>query len=78
MSFAKHLCDSVFHLIGRLVGKGNGQNMLGKYVLILNQMDNMHGQHPGLARPCPGDNPQMFRIGKHCLFLVFIQTLCIH
>ncbi len=44
------------HFLGRLVGKGDGENAIGRGMTALDQPGNACSQHTGLAATGPGEN----------------------
>ena len=48
----------VLHLVGGLVGEGDGQDLEGRDALLLDEPADPRREHPGLARAGPGDDQQ--------------------
>ena len=63
--------DTVFHLLGRLVGKCKCQNIKGIHPLV-DQVGDAVGQSAGLARACAGNNHHrsVDNFGSTALFVV--------
>ena len=51
---ADELADPFLHLVGGLVGEGDGQDGERRDLEVSDQVGDPVGQHPGLARPGPG------------------------
>lgn len=51
------LVDALAHLIGRLVGEGDAQDVPRQDAQLTHQVSESVGQGPGLARARPGDHP---------------------
>ena len=52
------------HLLGRLVGEGDGQDLERGHALLGDEPGDAMGQHPGLARPGAGhDEQRAARVG---------------
>ena len=49
--------DAAAHLVGRLVGEGDGQDRRRRHALV-DEVGDAMGEHPGLARSCAGDDEQ--------------------
>lgn len=64
--------NPLFHLPGRLVGKGKRYDVIG-LVALLQQIGNFIGQYPRLARPGPGYYQSRPVVVQHRLFLAFVQ-----
>jgi transposase InsO family protein len=52
------LVNALAHLAGGLVGKGDGQNRVGRDAFFLDEPSNAAGDDAGFARPRPGKNQQ--------------------
>ena len=50
--------DPLAHLVGRLVGEGDGQDAHGVDAVLADQVGDAVGQDPGLARAGPGHDQQ--------------------
>ena len=62
------------HLVRRLVGEGDGQNLEGRDVPLGDQPGDPVGEHPGLARPGAGDDEQRAALMGDGLRLHRVQT----
>jgi len=76
---ASHLsCDLVYsfsHLLGCLIGKGNGQYVPWIYVFLCDQIGDPVGQYSGLAGTCPCQNKKRPICVKDSLSLGCIQCV---
>ena len=65
--------DPVPHLAGRLVGEGNGQDLVGEDAALLQQPRDPVSQDPGLARARPGDDEDRSLRGLDSPNLVVVE-----
>ena len=69
-----HLGDTAFHLVGRLVGKGQRQQPVGG-IPHLQEVSNLVGKHPSLSRPGTG-NHQFGSLGiEYGIALLLVQVV---
>ena len=69
-----HLRDTLAHLLGGLVRKGQGQNVPGLHALLDHVCD-ARGQHAGFARPGACDDERRRVVIDHGIPLGGVQTL---
>ena len=75
LAAAHHRGDARLHLLGRLVGEGQGQDPEGVHLLAGHQVRNAHGKHLGLAATRPGDHHRGAIGMLHCRTLCGVQAL---
>ena len=66
--------DTLLHLPGRLIGKGQRQDIPGFHALLQKPGDLIR-QHTGLARSCTGDHKTRPITVQHRLPLTLVQLL---
>lgn len=67
--------DALAHLVGRLVGEGDAQDVARQDAQLVHQVGEAVGQRPGLAGARPGDDPDEALGGGNSLPLGGIQAL---
>jgi len=66
--------DAHLHFVGRLVGKGDGQHLPGRQSHLQDQVGDLVGDHPRLARAGAGDDEQGRVEVQHRLPLLGIEA----
>lgn len=75
-----HQSDALFHLVGRLVGKGERQQTIGG-IPHLQEVSYFVGKHPSLSRPGTGNHqfgPLGIEYGFALLLVEFVQKIFFH
>ena len=67
-----HGADALLHLIGRLVGEGQGQDAMGRNTQR-KQVSNTVSEHPGLPGPRPGNDQGRSLVIQYCFLLRLVQ-----
>ena len=67
--------DPAPHFGRGLIGKGDRQDRKRRHAFFLDEPGNAVGKHPGLARPCAGDDQQRAGVVQHRFFLIGVQPV---
>ena len=68
------LVDALAHLICRLVGEGDAENVPRQDAQLVHQVSKAAGQGPGLAGACPGDDPDISLCGSNGPALSIVEA----
>ena len=66
--------NTSLHLLRSLVGEGDSENRLGRDTEVPDQVGDSVGEHPGLARACPGHDKDGTLGRGYCLPLGGVQV----